>query len=110
MANGFIDLHNDTPVTPYVGGGIGFAALHLTDTHDNFTGDRLYREDDATVFAYQAGAGLDIALNRRVSLDLGYRYFGTSKAEFDSNNQLNSSTAEMRYESHNMAVGVKFKF
>jgi opacity protein-like surface antigen len=110
MANAFVDLHNDTPVTPYLGGGIGFATLHLSDTHDNHTGDRLYRKDDATVFAYQVGGGLDIALNRLISLDLAYRYFGTEKAEFDSDHQFKNSTAEMKYESHNMAVGVRFKF
>jgi len=110
MANAFLDLHNDTPVTPYFGGGIGVATLHLSNTHDNNTGGRLYRDDDASVFAYQVGGGLDIALNRRISLDLAYRYFGTQKAEFDRDNQFNNSTAEMKYESHNMAVGVRFKF
>ena len=31
LANAFFDLHNETPVTPYFGGGIGFAVLHLSD-------------------------------------------------------------------------------
>lgn len=110
MANAFIDMHNDSPVTPYLGGGIGYANLYLSDTHDNSSGVRLYREDDASAFAYQAGAGLDIALNRMISLDLSYRYFATEKATFDSHDQFNNSTAEMKYESHNMAVGVRFTF
>ena len=75
MFNAFVDLHNDTPVTPYFGGGIGFASLHLSETTgiDSATGtpQTLYPSDNAAVFAYQAGAGLEIALNRRVSLDLG---------------------------------------
>jgi opacity protein-like surface antigen len=105
MFNCFFDLHNDTPVTPYIGGGAGFAALHLEDTFVN-TG-LFYQEDDDTVFAYQAGAGLEIALNRRVSLDVGYRYFGTSRAEFNENFITETS---LKYESHNAAVGVRVKF
>lgn len=110
MANAFIDLHNTTAVTPYFGGGVGVATLHLSETYDNNTGIRLYREDDAAAFAYQAGAGLDIALNRLISLDLAYRYFATANTKYDSYKQLNNSTAEVKYESHNMAVGVRFKF
>ena len=32
MFNTFFDIHNNTPVTPYIGGGIGFASLYLSDT------------------------------------------------------------------------------
>lgn len=110
MFNGFFDLHNPSRVTPYLGGGIGFAALYLSNT----TGiDRdgiripLYLSDDDTVFAYQAGAGLDIALNRQLSLDLGYRYFGTSKATFGANKDI---TTDLSFESHNAAVGLRLKY
>ena len=111
MFNTFVNLRNDTPVTPYFGGGAGFAALHLSDTNgiNSNTGVQtgLYQSDDDTVFAYQAGAGLEIALSRRISLDLGYRYFGTSTAKFDKN--FNKST-ELILRSHNGAVGVRVKF
>ncbi len=111
MFNAFIDLHNSSPVTPYFGGGIGFAALHISDTFgiDPRTGGLpllLYADDDATVFAYQAGGGLDIALNRRLSLDLGYRYFGTAKATFDST----PIATSFKYESHNGLVGIRVRF
>ncbi len=113
MLNVFFDLHNDTPVTPYFGGGIGFAALHQSDTFGIDTGGPtpqrvlLYPEDDDAVFAYQAGAGLEIALNRRLSLDLGYRYFGTAQARFDKDL---TRTTERKFESHNGAVGLRVKF
>ncbi|MFZ3208520.1 MAG: outer membrane beta-barrel protein [Geobacteraceae bacterium] len=113
MFNLFHDLHNDSPFTPYWGGGIGFAVLHLSDTYgtDIISGVQqrilLYSADDATVFAYQAGAGLEIALNPQLSLDLGYRYFGTAKARFDSD--LRSMT-EMKLESHNAVIGIRMKF
>lgn len=113
MFNAFFDLHNDSPITPYFGGGIGFANLHLSDTFGteiiNGVASRplLYPSDDTTVFAYQAGAGMEIAIQRKVSLDLGYRYFGTSKATFDKDI---TSNVDLKFESHNAMLGVRVKF
>lgn len=106
MANAFFDLHNDSRVTPYLGGGIGFAVLNLSDTHavDN---PYLYEEGNDTVFAYQIGAGVEIALNPRYSLDLGYRYFGTDTATIDGDVYQSSS---MKFESHNVTIGFRATF
>lgn len=105
MANTFIDLHNDSPITPYVGGGIGFAVLNLSDTTS--AEGPLYYEGEDTVFAYQAGAGVEIALNPFLSLDLGYRYFGTSEATIDEDSPLST---KFKLESHNALMGVRVKF
>lgn len=109
LFNSFVDFHNDSPITPYIGGGIGFATLHLSDT---FVSNRIptpyFLKDDASVFAYQAGGGIDIALNRIVSLDVGYRYLGTDKAVFDGNSAI--ETYETKFNSHNFAIGVRVKF
>ena len=108
MANAFIDLHNASPFTPYFGGGVGFAVLDLSDTFAEAPSQvQLYPNDSDTVFAYQVAAGLEIALNRMFSLDLGYRYFATDKANFDSNSL---STKNMELESHNATVGWRMKF
>lgn len=110
MANAFFDFHNYTPVTPYVGGGIGFANLNLSNTFaTNASNQRLlmYPRDNDSVFAYQVGAGLDIALNRRFSIDLGYRYFNTDWANFSRNSL---TTSGIRFESHNATVGFRTKF
>jgi ABC-type multidrug transport system fused ATPase/permease subunit len=114
MFNCFFDLHNSSPVTPYLGGGIGFAALYLDNTFGTIVngpfagaGATLYWEDDDAVFAYQVGAGLEIALNRQLSLDVGYRYFGTDDANFTSQP---FGQASLKLQSHNAAVGVRVKF
>ena len=107
MFNAFIDMHNTSPVTPYLGGGIGFATLHLSDTFVPGNTAPIYQNDDDTVFAYQAGAGLEIALNRMLSLDLGYRYFATTKASFGANRDI---ATDLKFESHNAAVGLRVKF
>ncbi|HEY5522588.1 MAG TPA: outer membrane beta-barrel protein [Desulfuromonadaceae bacterium] len=112
MMNGFFDLHNESPVTPYLGCGIGFASLNLNNTrgvdaNSGALNDHIFRSDDDFVFAYQAGAGLEFALNQRLSLDLGYRYFGTSRGSFRK--EWPNST-DLKFESHNAAVGLRLKF
>lgn len=110
MGNAFFDLHNNSPVTPYWGAGAGLAVLRLSDTFGTSTtsGTRfIYSEADDTVFAYQVGGGVEIALNRQLSLDIGYRYFGTSTATFDEDF---TRSTELKLESHNVAVGLRVKF
>ncbi len=104
MFNVFVDLHNSSRITPYLGGGIGFANIHMSETTDNI--GILYDESDDTVFASQVGAGMDLAINSRSSIDVGYRYFITDKARL--NGEITSS--DLRFESHNVLVGFRFKF
>lgn len=111
MFNVFLDLRNPSPVTPYIGGGIGFATLYLDNTFgtEQNTGyrTRLYESDEDTVFAYQAGAGLEIALTKMLSLDIAYRYFGTAKGDF---NKSSFTTTELDFKSHNASIGLRVKF
>jgi opacity protein-like surface antigen len=113
LFNGYFDLHNDSRFTPYLGGGIGFASLHLSDTTGIDTRDGvarniiLYGAGNDTVFAYQVGAGVEIAINREFSLDLGYRYFATDSASFDSDLGI---TTSLKFESHNAALGFRLRF
>lgn len=116
MVNSFVDLHNQSPITPYLGGGIGFAVLHM----DSITGFDsrttatqgpgrvdLYPDANDTVFAWQLGAGLELALTPFMSLDLGYRFFETNNATFNSG-FLNTSNVKLK--SHNGTVGLRVKF
>jgi opacity protein-like surface antigen len=105
MGNMFVDLHNPSAITPYFGGGLGSAILYQSDTFSGST--RLYQSDASAVFAYQAGAGVEVALTRSLSLDLGYRYFRTSTATFNKGTSLED---EMRFESHNVALGFRLVY
>jgi opacity protein-like surface antigen len=70
MLNGWIETRNYSPVTPYFGGGFGLGRGHISTNGPS--------DGDVTGVAYQVGGGLDIRLDRRLSLDIGYRYFGIS--------------------------------
>lgn len=95
MLNAFIDIETGSMVTPYVGGGVGLANLSIEDLP-------FYEDDDDTVLAYQLGAGLGFNITRSFTVDLGYRYFDTERADFYK--------ASMDYRSHAVAVGFRYTF
>jgi len=95
MGNGYLDFNVSPTVKPFVMAGIGMANVTL-DSND------LGVDDDDTVFAYQAGAGVGFALNNKVTLDLSYRYMGTQDPEIDG--------TDVEYGSHNILAGVRVQF
>lgn len=104
MANGFFDIETNSPVTPYIGAGIGFANVSLNDVTESGT---LFVDDDDTVFAYQFGLGVAFDLSDLLTLDLGYRYFATLDPEFTD---VDGDTFESEYGGHNLDVGLRIKF
>jgi opacity protein-like surface antigen len=61
----------------------------------------------SVVFAYQLGAGVDFALNKYLSLDLGYRFFSGISPKFT---EANGQTFKMDYYSHNAILGLRVGF
>ena len=64
--NSYLDIHTNSPFTPYVGFGLGFASH---DTKLNFG-----KNDSTTNFAYNVGLGTAINLNKNFAFDIGLRY------------------------------------
>lgn len=113
MFNAFMNIYNSSPVTPYFGGGIGLATIILSDTRGtrivNGTSNRelIYGSGNDTVFAYQVGGGVDIALNRHFSLDVGYRYFITNRANIDSDQEISTN---LEFATHTASIGFRYKY
>jgi len=95
MANGYLDFNVNPTVKPYLMAGIGMANV-------TFDSNDLDVDDDDTVFAYQAGAGVGFALNDKITLDLSYRYMGTQDPEIEG--------VDVEYGSHNILAGVRVQF
>jgi len=95
MVNGFYDFAPRSPVSPFVGAGIGFA---------NIEGDIDFQPDtdDDNVFAYQFAAGVAFALNPKMKVDLQYRFFGTEDPDFYG--------LEAEYLTHNLMIGLRTSF
>ena len=85
FANFYYDIKTDTFVTPYIGGGVGFAALN-SDTN----------------FAWNVGGGFSFDMFEDVKLNLGYRY--ASFGRFEDNN------CDGLYRSHELYMGVRYTF
>lgn len=103
MVNGYYDFKMVSPVLyPYLGVGIGGARDSLK-VEDGGT----VIDDDQFVFAYQAAAGVAFNVTKELTLDLGYKYFATTKPEFED---ADGAKAKVEYMSHNIFLGVRYSF
>lgn len=104
MANGYFDIHNQSPLTPYLGAGLGLARVSANDVTAD--GDKIVDDSDV-VFAYQLAAGVGWKFLPNLTLDLGYRYFATADPEFSD---VDGDKFESEYNSHNLSVGLRIAF
>jgi opacity protein-like surface antigen len=95
---------NPSRWTPYFGGGVG--AARITADALQVTGQPL-ANDDAIVFAYQLGVGVDFGLTNWLSLDLGYRFFGTTRPRLT---EANGSKFHTEYLSNSAILGLRLGF
>ena len=80
LLNAKLKYPNQTPFTPYIGGGVGFSTSIL-DVEDLQIGSTYMSGSEAdVVFAYQAFAGVRYNLNENMSLGLEYPLFSGPKA------------------------------
>lgn len=80
LANVYFDLPEMViALTPYISGGIGYAYLSTNLTSTGPTTTYRFKETDS-VFAYQGSVGLNYNFVNNYSLDIAYRYLGTSSA------------------------------
>jgi opacity protein-like surface antigen len=104
LVNFFGAFHDNSRWSPYVGAGIGAARVEASDLQ--VTGQPL-GNGSAFVLAYQLGAGIEYALTNRLGIDLGYRFFGTTRPRFT---EANGSGFGMDYVSHSAVLGLRVGF
>ncbi|MGJ3261158.1 MAG: outer membrane protein [Rhodospirillales bacterium] len=100
MANAKYELPFGQNISPYVLGGIGPGMHFINDVQE--TGDSVSIDDSGLVFAYQFGAGVMVPLNSRTSLDIGYRYFGTTGADME----VSGVEFEADFSNHSLMLGL----
>lgn len=116
MLNGIRDLDfiGGDWVTPYVGGGIGFAHIDTDIVGVRAGGlnglNNLVVDDSDRTFAYQGIAGLAFKLAEGLMLDLSYRYFGTKDPSFDGTLSGNPFKYEGSYVNHSAFAGLRWNF
>lgn len=99
MANAYADFNTGGGFMPYLMGGIGYANVSVKAANSNYT----ETSADENAFAWQVGAGVGINASEDVTVDLGYRYFGTSDIEVEGNGSFNVSSGSV-------LLGVRYDF
>ncbi len=99
MANLFYDFNRGGALEPYIGIGAGVARINAgaTGTFGSF-------DDEDTVVAYQAIAGVAVSLSEQWDLDVGYRYFSAADAE------ISPAVDDFDYRQQAMTVGLRYQF
>lgn len=104
MANVAYDIDLGGRVTPYVGAGVGLANIDASGVSP-IAGSTV--NDDDTVLAYQALAGVAVGLTDQLKLTFDYRFLNTDKVELTASNGTN---VDANYRNHSLMVGLRFSF
>ena len=100
MGNVYYDFKNEGSITPFIGGGLGFANVEYDI--DGVAGENYNEKDDDDVMAYQIMLGVGFAATEKLSIDLQYRYFATADPEIDG--------TDFEYNTHNIMLGLRYNF
>lgn len=106
MANAWYDFHDILPhgITPYVGGGLGFAQVKLSGNLDSIK----LNEKDATTFAWQLGAGVSYPVTQSMKLFVDYRYFAADSVHLKLSPGFHGGDVTGDFDGHNVLLGVRF--
>ncbi|HYC13559.1 MAG TPA: OmpA family protein, partial [Stellaceae bacterium] len=104
MGNVIYDIFPHSTITPYIGVGIGGADLHLNDVRIRSV---QFANGGSLQFAYQAIAGVKVAIGSSWSASIDYRYFATTDGAFSDplGNQF-----KVPYATQNVMAGVAYHF
>lgn len=118
LANAFWDIGTYRGITPYVGAGVGTAAVSLDGFKDvNLITNGLHWADDNTEWnlAWALHAGLSYEISSDVTFDLGYRFTYLGDGETGRYSTFGTSTTQgpTKLEdivSHDVMVGLRWNF
>lgn len=99
-------------VSPYVGGGLGWARTRLEGQYVGQAGDPTFKFEDEG-FAWQLGAGVSYPIKPGMSIGLGYRYFRGPDVTALSVGELsgcctNATRQDVESENNSLTLDLKF--
>ena len=118
MLNLTTNLVQDAKMSPYIKIGAGVTknkSYDYVQTDDKTQVRTTFPGTTKNNFAWQLGAGVNVAMNDRFDIDFAYSYLNrgkvTTKAQLNNNVQNTSATAKnIKLADHSFTLGVKFKF
>lgn len=106
MLNLLYDVGTGSRITPYIGGGIGYARVKYDNVRPVGVGFG-HIDDSDGVFAYQGIAGLSYWVSDALELAAEYRYFATKDPDYGTSAGV---PVEGEYQSHGAMVGLRWNF
>lgn len=113
LLNGKLQYPNSSPLTPYIGAGVGFSEALISVDHIDLGETSLHGSMNDTVFAWQGFAGLRYRINDRMGVSVEYRYFAADGASWqaDFTQGTASDTLRMgRTQTHAVSLAFDFRF
>jgi opacity protein-like surface antigen len=119
LGNLIYDFLPESKVNPFVGAGLGFNYVDVgfTDAFKTTGGTlpafQVLKSDDShTSVAYQLLAGLAWAASDRISVDLTYRYLGSSASRWSTTGSGPLQPGQFRgtYTDNSVTVGIRYAF
>ena len=113
MVNGRLQYPNRSPLTPYIGAGVGFTESILWADEINIGGTHLHGDLYDTEFAWQLFAGLRFRINEQMGLSVEYRYFEAEGPEWQADHTEGTLTDTMRFgraQTHSLSLAFDFRF
>ncbi|MBN8531331.1 MAG: OmpA family protein [Alphaproteobacteria bacterium] len=104
MLNALYDFDTGTPLTPYVGGGVGFTWLNFDKVTAPGT---IFVDDDNTSFAVQGILGASYKMDANYSFFADYRYLVAIDPKFQN---VAGTTVEADYNTSTVMVGMRYSF
>ncbi|TCZ66122.1 OmpA family protein [Roseicella aquatilis] len=103
------------PVTPYIGGGIGYAWQELKGITGTVGGTAVKINNTEANFAYQGIAGLAYNLGGGLALTAEYRYFAVNEMTYGAlrtggNAGAVANTFKVSPENHSAMIGLRYAF
>ena len=106
MANGYLQYPITDAVVPYIGIGVGMASVKMDKPCiHHCSGNSMSRN----LLAYQGIVGLGVNLSDHVTMSVDYRYFTTKEGRFETDLH-HVKDIKTRISSHNVMIGVRYKF
>jgi opacity protein-like surface antigen len=128
LANGYVDLGTWSGITPYVGGGIGYAFTQasktinqeflptgtggyaaVTDPNTGLPVFNVFQAHTTGGIAWALGAGAAIDVAPSVKLDFNYRYLNIADARLPTDN-FSVAPKLKSLGSHQFRIGVRYMF
>lgn len=100
---------------PYLSGGVAYSRLSGDDKSNDKNHEAAIHVapkdgDDKTYVGWTAGAGVDYAAAKNLLLRLEYRYSDYGKKDFNLASGGAAASANVKYDTHDVRVGVAYKF